>query len=326
MRAILFRSMRRGASLRSALLLVLMLGAGLAFGQAASPAPAQTGQLPSILIAGSENLSFNQLFRDRLQQALPAETTIAPYSPKQSKSMPDTLVIALGPAAVNEVIQQEPRPPLLALMVSDVQFEQYKDLTGEALSAIYLNPPLERQALLGQQILPQATTLSALAQAGQEHHYHELADMLDAYGLELRVFTVKSPQNLVATLNRALSFGDFLLGTPDPEIYNRQTIKHILLTTYRHNRILIGPERAFVQAGALASTYAPTDVIIEDTAKAIEQYLGEGVLPPADYPDHFSVVFNQQVARSLNIPLPERDAIVQNLRALEARQTGVGND
>lgn len=294
--------------------------------QGGSAVPPESQDEPDVLLAGSENRSFNLLFRDRLSAALSSDIRIGPYAPDTSRRLPDTLVIALGPAAVNEVMQQEPRPPLLAVMVSKNQVEQYAGLEGAPFSALFLNPPLKRQALLGQQILPQAATVSVLARAGDEHSYHKLADELDLYGLELRVFTVKSSANLVATLNRALSFGDFLLGTPDPEIYNRQTIKHILLTTYRHNRILIGPERAFVQAGALASTFTPTEIIVENTANIMEQYLKRGALPEAGYPELFSVVFNQQVARSLNIPLPDRDVVIQNLRALEAHNTGVGND
>ncbi|ENO13931.2 ABC transporter substrate-binding protein [Marinobacter nanhaiticus D15-8W] len=287
--------------------------------------PTPQGQ-PDILLAGSDNRSFNLAFRDRLSAAFSRSIRIGPYTPDASRRLPDTLVVALGSAAVNEVMQQEPRPPLLALMVSNHQVEQYAGLGGAPFSALFHNPPLKRQALLGQQVLPHAATVSVLARPGEEHSYHELADELDAYGLELRVFTVKSSANLVATLNRALSFGDFLLGTPDPEIYNRQTIKHILLTTYRHNRILIGPERAFVQAGALASTFTPTEIIIENAASIIEQYLKQGDLPQTGYPEQFSVAFNQQVARSLNIPLPDRDVIVENLRALDAQKTGVGND
>lgn len=297
-----------------------------AHAQERSVFPAPPIPTPDILVAGSDNQSFNLLFRDRLQQALPRDTTISTYSREASIASPEALVIAVGSSAVNDVVQQEPRPPMLALMISDTQFEQYADLTGAPLSAIYLNPPLKRQALLGQQILPQASTLAILAQAGEEQRFHELANELEAFGLELRVFTVTSPGNLVATLNRALNFADFLLGTPDPEVYNRQTIKHILLTTYRHNRVLIGPERAFVQAGALASTYTPTEIIIERATDIAQQFMSDGTLPAASYPEQFSVLFNKQVARSLNIPLPDKDAIVQRLRALESQQTGAGND
>ncbi|WP_168203155.1 ABC transporter substrate-binding protein [Marinobacter fonticola] len=306
-----------------AMLTVFTLRPALAQETASSSKPVET---PDIFIAGSDNRSFNALFIDRLREALSPGTAIAPYSAQAGSASPRTLVVTLGPAALNDVIQQAPRPPVLALMISQKQFEQYDNLQGAPVSALYLDPPLARQALLGRQILPHAATVSVLAKAGEEHLYHELADTLKAFRLELRVFTVKNPENLVATLSRALNFGDFLLGTPDPEIYNRQTIKHILLTTYRHNRILIGPERAFVQAGALASSYTTTEAFIDQAAIIVDQFLKGTTLPDAHYPERFSVVFNQQVARSLNIPLPDKDVLVENLSALEERQTGVGHD
>lgn len=279
-----------------------------------------------VLIRGSENLAFNRVFRDRLGAALPDNIKIMTYSAQASRSTDDALVITLGPAALNDIVQLDRRPPTLALMVTEAQFAQYRELTHPSISALFLNPPLKRQALLGQQILPQATRIALLAEAGEEQHYQELADELTPYGLELRTFTVENPQNLVATLSRALNFGDFLLGTPNSEIYNRRTIKHILLTTYRHNRILIGPERAFVRAGALASTYTPTDAVVANTAKIIEQYVNQGSLPEPGYSQNFSVLFNEQVARSLNIPLPDRDSVLRALKALEDTQTGVGNE
>ncbi len=305
------------------LLAVLWLSPAWAQGSlyAASDSPSHV-----VFLAGSENISFNLVFRKRLEDALPKGIKLARYTTDAAIKSPDSLIITLGASSLNDVVQQNPRSPVMALMVTESQFAQYQAIEEQTITALYLNPPLKRQGLLGQQILPQATQVALLARAGDEQQFRELAEELARYGLELRVFTVDNPQSLVSTLSRALNFGDFLLGTPDPEIYNRQTIKHILLTTYRHNRILIGPERAFVQAGALASTYAPTDTIVTDAAQIISEYVRSGQLPRAHYPDDFAVLFNEQVARSLNIPLPDRDSVLQALKRLESSSTGVGNE
>ncbi|TBW56005.1 ABC transporter substrate-binding protein [Marinobacter halodurans] len=287
---------------------------------------ADDGRSHVVFLAGSENISFNLVFRKRLEEALPEGIRIARYATDAAKKSPDSLILTLGASRLNDVVQQNPDSPVLALMVTEDQFSQYQELDNPSVTAVYLNPPLKRQALLGRQILPQATRVALLARAGKEQQYSELADSLAEYGLELRVFTVEDRQSLVSTLSRALNYGDFLLGTPDPEIYNRQTIKHILLTAYRHNRILIGPERAFVQAGALASTYTSTNTIVSDAAKTISDYVRSGQLPRPHYPTRFSVLFNEQVARSLNIPLPDRESVLQALQRLESSSTGVGNE
>ena len=101
-------------------------------------------------------------------------------------------------------------------------------------------------------------------------------------------------------------------------VYNRATIKHILLTTYRQGRVLIGPSRAYVRAGALASTYTPIDDFAREAATLIRHWLENGVWPAPRYPEHFNIVVNRQVARSLNILVPKTDILESQLRALEA--------
>ncbi|MGP4844106.1 ABC transporter substrate-binding protein [Marinobacter sp. 1Y8] len=289
----------------------------------------KTGDTPdnlSVFVAGSENMAFNLLFRERLLEQLPENIHLETFSPAASADRPGQLVISLGPSALNEVMQQAERPPLLALMITESQFSQYQNMEGKPLAARYLNPPLLRQALLGRAILPHASRISVLARAGSEQVYKPLAETLNDFGLELRVFTVENSESLVSTLTRALNYGDFLLGTPDPAIYNRQTIKHILLTTYRYNRILIGPERAFVQAGALASTFTPTEALIQNVDDEIARYFSSGTLGASEYPTDFSILFNFQVARSLNIPLPDPTAVETALKEQEATMSRSGNE
>ncbi len=289
----------------------------------------RSGETPenlAVFVAGSENMAFNLLFRERLLEQLPKNIHLETFSPAASADRPGQLVISLGPSALNEVMQQAVRPPLLALMITESQFAQYQNVEGKPLAARYLNPPLLRQALLGRQILPHASRVSVLARAGSEQSYKPLSETLSDFGLELRVFTVENSESLVSTLARALNYGDFLLGTPDPAIYNRQTIKHILLTTYRYNRILIGPERAFVQAGALASTYTPTGALINNVDHEIARYFSSGKLGESEYPTDFSILFNLQVARSLNIPLPDPTAVETALKEQEATMTRSGNE
>ncbi|MBC7183743.1 MAG: ABC transporter substrate-binding protein, partial [Marinobacter sp.] len=112
---------------------------------------------------------------------------------------------------------------------------------------------------------------------------------------------------------RALDYGDFLLAAPDSAIYNPRTIKHILLTAYRRNKIVIGPTQAYVKAGALASSYAPFPEMARVASEFVATYFATGRLPPPAYPDEYKVEINKQVARSLNIPLPDREDIARKV-------------
>lgn len=293
-------------------LLVLSITPTLVFAQdnGTDIPPYQT----TVLVAGSDNTAFNLRFIEVLQKKLGPTVEIRNYSPARSLTRPGTLVITLGSRALSRVQQQNPEPPTLALMVNKAQFEPYVQRGARSISAIYNDPSLLKQALLGQMILPHTARIALLVRPGEESAYDDFIQSLDRYDLDARVFIVDGNDSLIATLSRALSYGDFLLGLPDEMIFNPRTIKHILLTAYRRNRIVIGPNRAFVGAGSLASTYTPMNVVVDDVVRHVQAFRTSGQLLPPEYPSDFSVDVNYQVARSLNIPVPGTDALETRLK------------
>jgi|GEM_PF-300697 len=280
--------------------------------------PAHGAASPAFYLAESDNTSLNQLVRNRLQAELEDEARLHRYS--GNGDLPkDALVVTMGSSILQEVRANHPNNPVLALFVSEPDVAAIND-QSPSLSAIYSNPPLVRQARLGQLIIPRATTVALLASPGQANGYEALVGELMAEGLEARVFVVSSESALIRTLGRALTFGDFLLGTPDDSIYNRSTIKHLLLTSYRQNRMLIGPGRAFVRAGSVASTFTPVTDQVDDAAGLIRGFFDTGQLAPPQYPSTFDIEVNRQVARSLDLPVPDTESLKQSLLEMEARQ------
>ncbi|MEE3168644.1 MAG: ABC transporter substrate-binding protein, partial [Pseudomonadota bacterium] len=141
-----------------------------------------------------------------------------------------------------------------------------------------------------------------------------------------RVFLVERPDRLIPTLVRALGYGDFLLAAPDSAIYNPRTIKYILLTAYRRNQIVIGPSQAYVKAGALASSYAPFPEMARLAGDYLAEFFESGAFPAPTYPEQYRVEINEQVARSMNIPLPGRDEIAERVNRQLANDGETAND
>lgn len=280
------------------------------------PATASAQSAPGSLVylAGSENSALNRRMLSLLEEALGSSTVIRSFSRGQTSQDSKTPVIALGPEAFARVRQEDKRVPILALLVDQSFIEGYAERSGGSVSGILYNPPLLRQAVTGGVILPQATRVAMLARPDTVELYEQLTEELPEYGLEGKIFVVNSDEKLIPTLIRALSYGDFILAAPDSSIYNPRTIKHILLTAYRRNRIVIGPSQAYVKAGSLASTYTPLTGVARLAADFIKEFRANGRFPPPAYPDRFSIELNQQVARSLNIPLPERQEIIESVR------------
>ncbi|XOZ34192.1 hypothetical protein ACMDCT_02860 [Halomonadaceae bacterium KBTZ08] len=230
-----------------------------------------------------------------------------------SSASSKALVITLNQATLSEIRANRPDQPVLALFVLS-QAVQSIVQNREDFSALYGDPPLFRQARLGQLLMPQAGTVAILASPQEAGQYTDLRTRLnDELGLASRVFVVPSRDQLIRHLARALSYGDFLLGTPDPAIFNRQTLKPLLLTSYRSNRLVIGPTRAFVNAGAVASTYTSARAQILEAGDMIRSWLDQGALGSARYPSRFDVTVNEQVARSLELPVPKEKELKKQL-------------
>jgi len=302
---------RRNSSVRHYGLVIAFLF--LLAGIVVPPVTAQPTAGSLVYLAGSENSALNRRMLSLLEDSLGDTTIIRSFSSGQTAQDSTTPVITLGPEAFTRVRQENRNVPVLALLVDQSFIDGYAERSGGSVSGILYNPPLVRQAVAGRVILPHATRVAMLARPETAELYEPLVEQLPDYGLQGRIFVVSSDDDLIPTLIHALNYGDFILAAPDSSIYNPRTIKHILLTAYRRNRIVIGPSQAYVKAGSLASTYTPLTEIATLAEEYIEHYRANGQFPAPAYPETFRIELNQQVARSLNIPLPGRQEIIDSI-------------
>lgn len=267
----------------------------------------------TVYLVGSGNGALDQHLTTLLEAQLADGTVLRPVTQDQVAMIEKSPVITIGPAAFSRVRQVNRSTPILAMLVEKSFISTFADRSPGQISGVLYDVPLIRQALTGKAILPQATKIALLATADSVELYEPLLDELPAFGMSAQVFLVEKSDNLIPTLVRALGYGDFVLAAPDSAIYNPRTIKHILLTAYRRNQIVIGPTQAYVKAGSLASSYAPFPEMVQLASKFLETYFETGEFPPPSYPDQFRVAINKQVARSLNIPLPSREDVAERV-------------
>lgn len=265
-------------------------------------------------VVGSGNGALDEhvigLLEARMQGAATLKRVIAEDFRAADDGMP---VIAIGPSAFSRVHQVNRNADVLVVLVEKNFIQSYINRFPGQIGAVYYDAPLLRQALTGKAMLPHATKIALLATTQSAEIYESLVDQLPAYSMDARVFIADSKERLIPTLNRALSYGDFLLAGPDNRVYNPQNIKHILLTAYRRNKILIGPSQSYVKAGSLASSYAPFSVMADQASEQLLAFLKSGAFPAPEYPEEYHVEVNEQVARSLNIPIPDRDWIAETV-------------
>jgi hypothetical protein len=130
--------------------------------------------------------------------------------------------------------------------------------------------------------------------------------------------TVAQREELAPALDRLLPRVDALLALDETGLFGPGTARLVLLTSYRQRLPVVGPNRAFVQAGSLATTYSGDTHLARSLAKWLRRLRADGALPEPDWPAHFAVTLNEEVAEAYDLPLADPRELAAELRDREA--------
>ncbi|MGE1154159.1 ABC transporter substrate-binding protein [Pseudomonas kitaguniensis] len=273
-----------------------------------------------ILLTAAEDAAGVQAFAQALAMQRPEDrVSFTPLHdlPAPSQLPANTRLILLDLPGLDWRLQDTQGPPTLVLRISRLQAR--KRLGGmhpAKISLLWSDPPLERQLQLIASVLPQARRVGVLYDVDSEFLLQELRRYAAPMGLEI-VPQFWDNINDSRPLQNLLKNSDVLLGLDDPRLYNPKTVKNLLLSSYAQQLPLFGPNAGFVKAGSLASTYSDQ----ADWLNVLDRLLDH---PPASwpralYPEHFKVVGNPQVARSLGIEQVDDSAVAARLAEGEKR-------
>ena len=223
-----------------------------------------------------------------------------------------TLIVAIGDGMLPWLSTHAGEFPFsLAFYVNSAAFGDINKADGKT-SALYRDQPLSRQLELAKLLVPN------LQRAAIIHSPSVVLGNLDSLERNSRVrianATLRSDNDWAKILAQLMRDNDVLLGIDDPQIYNSNTIRSILLTTYRHGKVLIGPSRPFVNAGSLASCYTASDQYLQQLLTMIATTLQEQRVPRPQFPKAYRVAVNPQVAASLGLNLPNEVALTTMLQ------------
>ncbi|KRP42464.1 ABC transporter substrate binding protein [Pseudomonas libanensis] len=273
-----------------------------------------------ILLTAAQDSAGIQAFTQALAQQRPEDqVTFTPLKdlPAPSRLPASTRLILLDLPGLDWRLQDAQGPPTLVLRISRLQARQRLGNTHPAkISLLWSDPPLERQLHLIASILPQAHRIGVLYGADSEFLLRELMQFAKPMGLEI-VPQRWDNTNDSRALQTLFKNSDVLLGLDDPQLYNPKTAKNLLLSSYAQQLPLVGPNAGFVRAGSLASTYSDQP----DWLAVLDSLLDHAPAnwPHTLYPEHFKVVGNPQVARSLGIEQVDEAAVATRLAEGEKR-------
>lgn len=229
-------------------------------------------------------------------------------------------VVALGVAALQQVMAERDTTPVLSILVPRVRYLRITAGKTRAVTALYLDQPLERMAALQHSALPNSRRTGVLLGATTKTLLAEADAAATSQRLDIRYRVIDSPGAVFPALTDLSEDIDVLWLLPDPLIVNRNNLQSLFLQTYRHRLPIVAYSAALVQAGAMLGLYATPTQLGHEGAQWLKSMIPTGGRPPPPrYPASFVIAINPTVARSLNVSLPSLEVLTQRVNTLYTR-------
>ena len=222
------------------------------------------------------------------------------------------LLVGIGSRAAHRLAElRGDTPRLLAFIPRRTWQELGADCPGGQCrqSATFIDPAVALQLRLIRAIDPGARRVGVLLGPSVALTREELLADGELAGLDVEFGNVTGSVDVGSELRSLVDRSDALLALPDPEIYNRNTIYPILLSTYSAGIPVIGYSRSMVDAGAAASVFVTPEDAGRSIAEAIAAYRATARLPAPGFSTHYSISVNDSVIRSLRLPSADPDAL-----------------
>jgi len=273
---------------------------------------APAAQAQSIILSAADDTPAIRRFTDSLSRLRPQDqVSFRTLDELRSEHSPGPLLITLDEQTLRWRLALENGPSTLAMRISRIEGQAL--LAGRSVAGVTLlwsDPPPLRQLRLVRQVMPKAQRVGLLYDGASAFLIEEYRQAAVSLGLELHT-QPWSPDASRRPLHKLLDDSDLLLGIDAPRLYNADSIKTLLLTSYAKNRPLIGPTAAFVRAGSLASTYSSEQDWLAELVRWLD--VPHEHWPASAYPQHFQVISNRQVGRALGLDIPSDSRLTRAL-------------
>lgn len=202
------------------------------------------------------------------------------------------------------------KPQLLALIPttfyeSHIKTHKIRCLPG-LCSVILLDQPIERQLKLLHMALPEHRRVLFLSSPQTSALLPQLIRLSLPLGINIQHIPITSDKSLIQQLTGEMTAGDVVLALPDPNTYNRDTARPLLLATYKYGVPLVAYSPAFIDAGAALGIYTTPEQFARQCVELIAKnpLPATTVWPMATPPKYYTIAINSAVVESLGIKIP----------------------
>ncbi len=280
-----------------------------------------------IVIAYQKAESFNQPLIEQFQQELgSAGYQISQYTPdgdiviSKGELNQQHLVIAIGSKTTQQLLESQLQNPILSLLMPRHLADSLRALYPEKKnwSNLLIDQPVERHFHLITSILGKHQQTGVLLGPYTNNMEASLKKAASKTDHEIITEHISDSDQLTQSLSNLNNRSNVLLTLPDPVVFNRNTIRGILLSSYRSRLPIIGFSQAYVKAGAIAAVYSQPGQISKQAVNIISDFFIDNIFLQKDYyPNEFSVALNTKVAHSLGIRLETSTAIIDKIKKAE---------
>jgi len=237
-----------------------------------------------------------------------------------TKLQKQDLIIALGSKVTKTLLESNINKPTLSLLIPKIYSEalgkEHPDNTN--FSMLLIDQPIRRQFHLISEILGKHHKTGLMLGPHTQRSEALFKKISAEFDQPLITRYIEKPEQLTHAIKTLSKEVDILLALPDPGIYNKKTIRGILLSSYRYKLPIIGFSKAYVKAGAIAAIYSKPEQISTQAINITNQFFNKKYFDKKTYhPTDFSISLNHKVARSMGITLPESSAITEKIKNSE---------
>jgi len=279
-------------------------------------AVASSENTSNILLVGFQENKYRNLIAEtiilRLEQK-GYKTALATISELGNYNVEDLDIIISADTDITETTSKYNVIPTLNIVPSAyTNVDKLK--SGKNVALLHMTQPICRHIQLISLLNSQWKSVSMLS---NDKDFNPLTAYRCANNKELLLYitNINKFDNILDALNNSLRKSDLLLALPSSDIYNRRTIKNILLSAYRNRVPVIGFSENFVNAGALAAIYSSPEQIGEKAADIVIDFFRNNgkFIENNIFPDKFEIKINKQVERSLDIQIQSIDYLKEHM-------------
>jgi ABC-type uncharacterized transport system substrate-binding protein len=282
-----------------------------------------TQQHHVFIIYSPDNILHSDIFQ-QLSENLKlkrSDLTISEVTPEEKIKTVNSktdLIIGIGNAAIKSAHKYYPKTKKLLISTDPNKYKLDKN-KNKYDAILYMSQPYCRQVRFIKLINNKWKTIGLLNSQEKPIDTKTIQQCAKKYHLKTYFAKTITNEDLKISINKVLNHSDILLALPDKNIYNSQSVKNILLTSYRHRKPVIAFSENFVNAGALAAIFSSTEQISNSASDLVEQYFktGQRFRKSVNYPQAFDININRQVFRALDLSIPDLDDLKHDLEHLK---------